>query len=220
MAQQAGRRDGAAQHQAAAAVREALFGYATEARQDASAVLELSGGQTAQYGAAVAFALTGDVSRTQTLTDDLSARFPEDTLVTISYLPVLRALLALDRGEPTKVIDALEVAAPYELGDHSGASIGFSGPLYPVYVRGLAYLAAHQGVDAAREFQKILNHRGIVVTDPIGALARLQLGRALVIAGDAAAAKSAYGDFLTLWKDADAAIPIFKEARAEFARLP
>jgi len=220
MAQQAGHRDGAAEHQAAAAVREALFGYATEARQNAASVLDLSRGKTAQYGAAVALALAGDVSRTKTLADDLSARFPEDTLVTISYLPVLRALLALNRAEPAKVIDALEVAAPYELGDHSGASVGFNGPLYPVYVRGLAYLAAHQGADAAREFQKILTHRGIVVTDPIGALARLQLGRAFVIAGDTASAKTAYADFLTLWKDADPDIPIFKEARAEFARLP
>ena len=176
-------------------------------------------GSDAQYGAAVALALAGDSSRAQTLADDLAARFPEDTLVKISYLPALRALLALNRREAAKAIDLLEIAGPYEMGDHSGASVGFSGPLYPVYVRGLAYLAAHQGADAAREFQKILDHRGIVVTDPIGALAHLQLGRAFALAGARSKAKSAYKDFLTLWKDADVEIPILKDARAEFARL-
>ena len=219
LAKQAGRRDGAAQHQAAAAVREALFGYPSEARQIAADVLDLSKGRITQYGAAVALALAGDSSRGQTLADDLAARFPEDTLVKISYLPALRALLALNRREAAKAIDLLEIAGPYEMGDHSGASVGFSGPLYPVYVRGLAYLAAHQGADAAREFQKILDHRGIVVTDPIGALAHLQLGRAFALAGVRSKAKSAYNDFLTLWKDADVEIPILKDARAEFARL-
>ena len=219
LAKQAGRRDGAAQHEAAAAVREALFGYPSEARQIAAHVLDLTKGRITQYGAAVALALAGDSSRGQTLADDLAARFPEDTLVKISYLPALRALLALNRREAAKAIDLLEIAGPYEMGDHSGASVGFSGPLYPVYVRGLAYLAAHQGADAAREFQKILDHRGIVVTDPIGALAHLQLGRAFALAGARSKAKSAYKDFLTLWKDADVEIPILKDARAEFARL-
>ena len=219
LAKQAGRRDGAAQHQAAAAVREALFGYPSDARQIAADVLDLSKGRITQYGAAVALALAGDSSRAQTLADDLAARFPEDTLVKISYLPALRALLALNRREAAKAIDLLEIAGPYEMGDHSGASVGFSGPLYPVYVRGLAYLAAHQGEDAAREFQKILDHRGIVVTDPIGALAHLQLGRAFALAGVRSKAKSAYNDFLTLWKDADVEIPILKDAKAEFARL-
>ena len=219
LAKQAGRRDGAAQHAATAAVREALFGYPSDARQIAADVLDLSKGRIAQYGAAVALALAGDSSRAQTLADDLAARFPEDTLVKISYLPVLRALLALNRREAAKAIDLLEIAGPYEMGDHSGASVGFSGPLYPVYVRGLAYLAAHQGADAAREFQKILDHRGIVVTDPIGALAHLQLGRAFALAGVRSKAKSAYNDFLTLWKDADVEIPILKDAKAEFARL-
>ena len=219
LAKQAGRRDGAAQHEATAAVREALFGYPSDARQVAADVLDLSKGRISQYGAAVALALAGDSSRAQTLADDLAARFPEDTLVKTSYLPVLRALLALSRREAAKAIDLLEIAGPYEMGDHSGASVGFSGPLYPVYVRGLAYLAAHQGADAAREFQKILDHRGIVVTDPIGALAHLQLGRAFALAGARSKAKSAYNDFLTLWKDADVEIPILKDARAEFARL-
>ena len=101
----------------------------------------------------------------------------------------------------------------------AAASIGFFGALYPIYVRGEAYLAAHQGAEAAAEFQKILDHRGIVVSDPIGALARLQLGRAFALSGDKTKAKTAYQDFLTLWKDADPDIPILKQAKAEYARL-
>jgi predicted Zn-dependent protease len=219
LATEAGRRDGAAQHEAASAVREALFGYPSEARESAASVLRLSKGHTAQYGAAVALALAGDLSRAQALADDLGARFPFDTLVKISYLPTLRALLAIDRGQPAKALDALEIAGPYEMGDHSGASVAFSGPLYPVYVRGLAYLATNQGTAAAQEFQKILDHRGIVLTDPISVMSHLQLGRAYALAGDRTKAKAAYEDFLTMWKDADADIPILKNANTEYARL-
>jgi eukaryotic-like serine/threonine-protein kinase len=110
-------------------------------------------------------------------------------------------------------------AASYELGWLGSSSSGFVGSLYPIYVRGNAYMAAHQGAEAAAEFHKILDHRGIVIADPIGAVGRLQLGRALVLAGDMAKAKSAYQDFLTLWNDADPDIPIIKEAKADYARL-
>ena len=108
---------------------------------------------------------------------------------------------------------------PYELGAPGTSFVNFSGVMYPVYVRGAAYLAAHQGLEAAAEFQKILDHRGVVVSDPIGVLARLQLGRAYILAGDTAKAKAAYEDFLTLWKDADPDIPILKQAQAEYAKL-
>jgi len=214
---QAGRRDGAAQHEAAIGVREALYGYGNDARQSAARVLELSTDRDAQYGAALALALAGD-SQSQMLADDLGVRFPEDTLVRFSYLPALRALLALNRHDPSTAIELLEAAAPNELG-YAANTVGLGGSLYPIYVRGLAYLAAHEGADAAREFQKILDHRGIVVTDPIGALAHLQLGRAFALAGVRSSAKSAYNDFLTLWKDADVEIPVLKDAKAEFARL-
>jgi tetratricopeptide (TPR) repeat protein len=220
VARQAGRRDGAAQHEAAAAVRETLFGFASEGRLRAMSALDLSHGRDAQYGAALALALAGDSARSQTLADDLQSRFPEDTLVRISYLPALRAVLAVNRREPFKAIELLEAAAPYELGYYGSASVGFVGSLYPIYVRGIAYLAGRHGGEAAREFQKILDHRGIVVSDPIGAVARLQLGRAFALVGDTLKAKTAYQDFLTLWKDADPDIPIVKEARAEYARLP
>jgi tetratricopeptide (TPR) repeat protein len=167
----------------------------------------------------LALALAGDSSRAQTLADDLEKRFPEDTCVRFSYLPTLRGLLALNRSEPAKAIDLLQTALPYDLGAPRSSFHGFFGALYPAYVRGQAYLAAHQGAEAAAEFQKILDHPGVVVSDPIGALARLQLGRAYVLSGDKTRAKSAYQDFITLWKDADPDIPILRQAKAEFARL-
>ena len=145
------------------------------------------------------------------LTEELGKRFPVDTIVKFNYLPTLHAQLALNRNDSSKAIEALQAAAPYELG--TGAY------LYPVYVRGEAYLTAHQGSEAAAEFQKILDHRGVVGNSPIGALAHLQLGRAYAMQGDTAKAKAAYQDFLTLWKDADPDIPILKQARAEYAKL-
>jgi hypothetical protein len=128
----------------------------------------------------------------------------------------------LNHSQPPKALELLQTTVPYELGSPNNSGSEFllgSGSLYPVYVRGLAYLAAHQGAAAAGEFQKILDHRGIVLSDPIGALAHLQLGRAYALAGDKTKAKSAYQDFLTLWKDADPDIPILKQAQAEFANL-
>jgi len=181
--------------------------------------LELSKGRDVEYGAAFALALSGDSSRSLTLAIDLERRFPEDSAVRFSYLPGLRALLALNHSEPAKAIELLQIAVPYDLGAPPSAFFGFFGALYPIYVRGAAYLAAHQGAEAAAEFQKILAHRGIVSIDPIGALAHWQLGRALAMSGDKTKAKSAYQDFLTLWKDADPDIPILKEAKAEYAKL-
>ena len=184
------------------------------------AALKLSKGRDVEYGAAFALALSGDSSESQRLAKDLETRFPEDTAVRFSYVPALRALLALNQGEPAKAVELLRVAVPYELGTPPSSFFGFFGTFYPIYVRGEAYLAAHQGAEAAAEFQKILDHRGIVVSDPIGALAHLQLGRAFALSGDTAKAKAAYQDFLTLWKDADSDIPILKQAKAEYAKLP
>jgi hypothetical protein len=136
-------------------------------------------------------------------------------MVGLTYLPTLRALLALNHRKPLNAVELLQTTIPYELGmDESGV-----GTLYPAYVRGEAYLAARQGREAAVEFQKILDHRGIVVSDPIGALAHLQLGRAYVLSGDKTKAKTAYQDYLTLWKDSDGNIPILKEAKADYAKL-
>jgi len=184
--------------------------------------LALSTSRDAEYEAAFALALSGDASRSQGLTEDLSRRFPEDTIVRFTYVPTIRALVALNHNQPSKAVELLQTAISYEGGTPVEGGSEFllgAGSLYPAYVRGLAYLAAHQGAAAAGEFQKILDHRGIVLSDPIGALAHLQLGRAYTLAGDTTKAKPAYQDFLTLWKDADPDVPVFRQAKAECAKL-
>jgi predicted Zn-dependent protease len=217
-AERAGEKEKAASYEADAALREALVGNVAAARQRAAAALGLSTGRDVKYGAALALALAGDAARAQALADDLAKRFPEDTLVQFNYLPTLRAQLALSHNDTSKAIQVLQAAAPYELGDPTEAFTFLS--LYPVYVRGKAYLASHQESDAAgAEFQKILDHRGVVFNEPIGALAHLGLARASALKSDPVKARAAYKDFLTLWKDADPDIPILKEANAEDAKL-
>jgi hypothetical protein len=211
LAQQANRRETAALYEAAAALREALFGNEAAARQRAIGALSLSKGRDVQFRAALAVAISGDSYRSQALADDLLRRFPEDTIVGFVYAPTLHAFLALDRGEASKAIEMLQTVIPYEFGDDAY--------LYPAYVRGAAYLAARQGREAAVEYQKILDHRGVVISDPTGALAHLQSGRAYALAGDNSKAKTAYQDFLTLWKDADPDIPILIAAKSEYAKL-
>jgi serine/threonine protein kinase/tetratricopeptide (TPR) repeat protein len=219
LSNQAAQRERAATWETGPAVWEALFGNATEAAARAREVLKVSTGRDVEYGAALALAISGDSARSQTLADDLETRFPEDTAVKFSYLPTLRALLVLKK-EPANAIKLLETAAPYELGSPPCSFFGVFGALDPIYVRGEALLAMNKGAEAAVEFQKILAHRGVVLSDPIGALAHLQLGRAFHLAGDDAKAKSAYQDFLNLWKGADGDLPVLKEAKAEYARLP
>ncbi|MGA8436653.1 MAG: winged helix-turn-helix domain-containing protein [Candidatus Sulfotelmatobacter sp.] len=218
LAQQSAELERLALFETGAALREAFFGNTPAARQRASAALKLSKGRDVEYGAAFALALSGDSSRSQKFAEDLERRFPEDTAVRFSYLPALRGLLALSQGKPDAAIEQLQIAAPYELGSPPSTFYGFFGSTYPVYVRGEVYLAAHQGAEAANEFQRILDHRGIVVSDPIGALAHWQLGRAYAMQGDTAKAKAAYQDFLTLWKDADRDVPILTQAKAEYAK--
>jgi tetratricopeptide (TPR) repeat protein len=219
LALRVGQREKAALYETAPALWEAFFGNAPEAKRRAMAALELSKELYVEYGAAFALALSGEASRSQTLVADLESRFGEDTGVRFSYLPALRARLALNHGEASKAIELLQIAVPYELGTPRSSIHGNFGALYPIYVRGEAYLATHQAAEAASEFQKILAHRGIVVSDPIGALAHLQLGRAFALSGNTTKAKTAYQDFLTLWRDADPAIPILKQAQAEYAKL-
>ncbi len=208
----------AAYYEAVAAVREALFGNAVEARKRAKSALTLSTGVRVQYATALAMALAGDAPRAQALADDLAHRFPSDTVVQFMHLPTLYAQIAIIRKNPSKDIEPLQAAAAVEL-LQAAAPYELGNTLYPVYVRGEAYLAAHQGKEAAVEFQKILDHRGIGGNDPIGALAHLQIGRAYAMQGDTAKARAAYQDFLTLWNDADPDIPILKQAKAECAKL-
>jgi tetratricopeptide (TPR) repeat protein len=149
----------------------------------------------------------------------LGKRFPEDTIVQFNYLPTLRAKLAVSRGNISEAIESLRTAAPYELGVQSGHAVYGWTALYPVFVRGEAYLAAHQSNEAAAEFQKILDHRGVVTNEPVGALAHLGLARSYAMQGDTAKAKAAYQDFLTLWTDAEPDIPVLIAAKLEYAKL-
>jgi tetratricopeptide (TPR) repeat protein/predicted Ser/Thr protein kinase len=220
LALQEGERETAASYRAARAVWEAVCGNAAEGKRSAMAALELSKGRDVQYAAGLALALSGGSSRSEALAGDLEKRFPEDTFVKFTYVPVLRALAALGRGEPADSVERLQIALPYELAVN-GLNFNhfYLGGLHSAYVRGEAFIVAHRYAEAAAEFQKILDHRGIVGADPIGALANLQLGGAYVLSGDKIKAKSAYEAFLRLWKDADPDIPVLKEAKAEFAKL-
>jgi eukaryotic-like serine/threonine-protein kinase len=219
MAQQAGKNENAALYEAAQAVCEAHFGNAAAAKERARAALGLAKGRDVEYAAAFALALSGDSSGSQRLAADLEKRFPEDTPVQFEYLPTLHALFALAHQQPLDAVGRLQKAIPYDFALPGTAFFARFGGLYPAYVRGEAYLEARQGREAAVEFQKVLDHRGVVFADPIGILAHLKLGRAYVFSGEMAKAKNAYHDFLTLWKDADADLPVLKQARAEYARL-
>jgi tetratricopeptide (TPR) repeat protein len=210
-AQLAEEKETAAGYEVSAALREALLGNIEEARKLSEAALALSKDRDTQYGVALALVFAGDDSRGKKLANRLADQFPEDTAVQFCYLPTVDALLALRRGDSSKAVEALSLATPYEL--------GVAARLYPAYVRGRVYLAAHQGSKAASEFQKILDHRGVIINEPVGALAHLQIGRAYAMQGDPAKAKAAYQDFLTLWKDADPDIPVLIAAKAEYAKL-
>ncbi|HEV2487166.1 MAG TPA: tetratricopeptide repeat protein, partial [Terracidiphilus sp.] len=208
----------AALWQANAAIREALFGNVDVARQNAAAAVALApGSRDAEAQAALANALAGDAAHAQSLVDDLGKRFPQDTVVQSVWLPTIRAQIETGRKNPARSIELLQAAAPYELGMLS-TSAGNS-CVYPVYVRAQVYLSEQQGQLAAAEFQKILDHRGLLWNCATGALAHLGLARAYAVQGDTAKARAAYQDFLTLWKDADPDIPILKQAKAEYAKL-
>jgi eukaryotic-like serine/threonine-protein kinase len=189
-----------------------VVGNAASAEQHAQAAVGVPDARDPNALAAIALALASDAALAGRLADSLAKRFPEDTLVQFNYLPTIRAATALSGRNPGQAIVALQVAAPYELGEIVCL-------LCPVYVRGEAYLAAHQGPAAAAEFQKIIDHPGLAGNNIIGALAHLGIGRAYALSGDTAKARTAYQDFLTLWKDADPDIPILKEAKAEYAKL-
>jgi tetratricopeptide (TPR) repeat protein len=219
LARQTGDRERAAIYKAGAAVCEAHFGNVEAAKEGARAALQLAKGRDVEYAAAFALALAGDHSESQRLAADLEKRFPEDTPVQFEYLPTLRALSALAQRAPADAVVRLQRAIPYDLALPGTAFVARFGGLYTAYVRGEAYLAAGRGQEAAAEFQKVLDHRGIVLADPVGVLAHLQLGRAYVVSSDMAKAKSAYQDFLTLWNDADAGLPVLKQARTQFAKL-
>ena len=220
LALQEDEREVAAGYRAAQAVWEAAYGNAAEAGRSATAALGLSKGRDISYAAAFALALSGDLSRSDTLAGDLEQRFAEDTFARFTYVPVLRGLAALRRGKAALCLERLQDSLRYELA-LNGINVAplCLGGLHTAYVRGGAFMARHQYAEAAGEFQKILDHRGLVGLDPVGALAHLQLGRVFALSGDKAKAKAGYDAFFTLWKDADRDVPILKRAQAEYARL-
>ena len=212
----------AAMFQGARAVWNALFGIRQEAQRNAAAAMSISRGRDADYGPAFALALLRNTAQVHAIEANLEKRYPEDTSVQFSYLPTLRGLSALNEGDAAKALEMTQAAAPYEFavpGTAYFTGSAFFGAMYPVYVRGLAYSRLGRHRDAANEFQKILDHPGIGLNDPIGPMARLQLARALSAAGDRAKSAAVYKDLLTLWKDADPDVPVVQEAKAESAKL-
>jgi hypothetical protein len=175
----------------------------------------------ADYGPAFALALLGESTRAHKIEVDLDKRYPEDTSVQFIYLPALRALAALNEGDAANALEMTQVAAPYDFGVPGTAFYtgAFFGVLYHVYVRGLAYSELGRPSEAAAEFQKIVDHPGLVLNDPIGPMARLQLARASSASGDHARSASIYADLLALWKNADPNIPVVTQGTAEYAAL-
>ena len=218
-AEHADQKEAAGYYEAVAALREALFGNAIEARQHVASALRLSSGRDTQFAAAMSLVRAGQIGTAQKIEKYLAEHFPEDTIVQSNNLPVISAQLALVRQNTSVAIATLEPTALYELGTLNSYVTVSGLSLYAVYVRGEAYLAARRGSEASAEFQKILDHRSIVLNEPIGALAYLGLARAYALHGEPAKARTAYQDFLTLWKDADADIPILIAAKAEYAKL-
>jgi tetratricopeptide (TPR) repeat protein len=219
IAQRSGRRERAALFEAARAVWEAFYGNDAAARQSAGKALALGRGRDVDYAAAFALALSGDLQQSRSLAEHLAREYPEDTSVQFMYLPALRALSALDAGKPSAAIEDLQIASRYDLALGRLGFVARYGALYPIYVRGLAYLAARQPAQAKGEFQRMVEHPHITLVDPMIALARLQLARALVRSGDTVKARKAYDDLFILWKDADVDVPVIKQARAEFDKL-
>jgi tetratricopeptide (TPR) repeat protein len=205
----------AATYQAAAALYEVEMGNRQQARADAGAAVKLAPNRDVRAMAAVALARTGDTAAAEKLAAELNRTFPLDTIVQKYWLPTIEGAVALERKDPNQAIKSLKVTSPIDLGQPTNTDV----ILCPVYLRGEAYLMAHDGNATAAEFRKFIDHYGVVRNFPWGALARLGLARAYAMQGDKVKARAAYQNFLTLWKDADPDIPIYKQAKAEYAKL-
>jgi serine/threonine protein kinase/tetratricopeptide (TPR) repeat protein len=216
-AKAAGQAETAASYAALGALLEALLGNLSEAKGGAISAMALSGGVNVEYVAAVALAIAGDTARAQSCAAGIAKQAPEDTIVNFHYVPAIRAQIALRKNAPEKAIEALHAVTPYELGLPSAGLLNTN--LLPVYIRGQAYLAVGQGSEAAGEFQKIIDHRGVVLNGLVGALAHVGLARAHLLTGDRAKARSAYRDFLALWRDADSDIPLLRQVKSESGSL-
>jgi eukaryotic-like serine/threonine-protein kinase len=209
-------KESAAGYQAEAALREVESGNRELARAEANAALKLGPNRDVRVIAALVLARAGGTAVAEKLAAELDKTFPLDTLVQRYWLPTIRAGVAVERKDPNRAIELLKVASTIEL---SSVTADLTIFLCPVYLRGEAYLMLHDGNRAAAEFQKFIDHRGVVVNFPWGALARLGLARAYAMQGDTTKARAAYQDFLTLWKDADPDIPILRQAKTEYAKL-
>jgi tetratricopeptide (TPR) repeat protein len=204
----------AALWRAAAGLREAEFGNPAAAKQNVDAALSLSSGRDVKLVSALTLARAGDTANAKRLLEQVEKTATTNTMLKFYCLPTIDAAIELSKNNPSQAVLDLEAAMPYEL----GGTLTFP-YLYPAWVRGQAYLAAHDGTAAAVEFRKLIDHPGIVLNQPIGSLAHLQLGRAYALAGDAGKAKAEYEEFFRLWKDADADIPIYVAAKEEYAKL-
>lgn len=215
-AQREGQKENVGIDLAYAALREAELGKTKHVVEPVKSALSLAGSKNVKILGALAFARAGESAQAEKLAEELSKPRPSDTVLNKYWLPIVRGAVELSRNREAKAIEALEIAAPYELG--APDPVG-PGTLYPAYLRGIAYLRLKQPDRAAAEFPKLIDYRGCVQNFVLGARTHLQLGRAHALQGDTAKANAAYEDFLTLWKDADPDILILKEAKAEYAKL-
>jgi len=206
----------AALWQVNAALREAEFGNTATAQQGVTAALALAPGRDVKLFSGLTLARIGETARAKAIVEELEKNYGSDTMLKVYWLPTIRAAIELNSGNSSQAVVFLEAAAPYELGQPPQLQLG---TMYPVYIRGEAQRLAHNGAAAATEFQKFIDHRGITLNFPIGALAHLGLARAYALQGDTAKTRAAYQDFFALWKDADPGIPILIAAKAEYAKL-
>jgi eukaryotic-like serine/threonine-protein kinase len=211
--------EAAAIWEASAALRESDFGNRDLARRGAEAAVNHATGKQVWALAALAFARAGDAPRAEALAQKLEQAYAGDTLLRYYWLPVIRASIELNRGDNAKALEFLQDAVPYDLADPFPVSASPIGNMYSVYLRGEAYLQAHQAREAAAEFQKILDHPGVVLNEPILALTQARLASASAVASDPAKARAQYQSFFTLWKDADPDLPILRQAKSEYAKL-
>ena len=218
VAQHAHQSETAALWQMNAAIREAEFGNLARARKDTAAALAMAGTRDVQILAALALARAGDSERSERMAADLGQRFPDNSVVNGYWLPTIRAAIQLNRGNPGKAVEMLQASAPFELG-YPNPQVGVGKFLYPVYLRGQAYLRLNQGKEAAAEYQKFLDHRSAVENCPLGALAQLGLARAALLQGEQSEASAHYQNFFNLWNDADPDIPILVAAKSEYAKM-
>ena len=215
-AQRADEKETAGEYLAHAAVRDAVIGEAAVAKQEVQAALALTHGRIPEGFSAIALGLAGDSAQAERLVGDLAKKYPEDTQVQFVYGPTVRAAIALHGGDGRRAVELLTRVSPYELAELNAT---FTFALYPVYLRGEAYLKAKQGSEAVAEFQKIVDHPGVVENEILGSLAHLGLARGYAMAGDSAKARTAYQDFFALWKGADPNVAVLKEAKAEYGKL-